>query len=124
MTAALPAPARERFIRIAGMLGSDAAAERENAARLATEILLKHGLTWRQVLEVGGPCPRCRPPEAAWTSRLHWREVARRLLDEHGDLPNNWETEFLHSLRHRHGLSLKQDHGLRRIGRKVWESGK
>ncbi len=62
MCAALPSPARERLMRIAGMFGSQFPGERANAAEAATRLLQEHRLTWRDVL---APCPAPRPGRAA-----------------------------------------------------------
>lgn len=44
-----------RLIKVLGMLGSAHAGERDNAARLATQILKDAGLTWFDVLDTDGP---------------------------------------------------------------------
>lgn len=45
----------ERLIKVLGMLGSDHAGERDNAAVQATKILKEAGLTWYDVLDVEKP---------------------------------------------------------------------
>ena len=42
----------EKLIKVLGMLGSGHAGERDNAARMATQILKDAGLTWYDVLDV------------------------------------------------------------------------
>jgi hypothetical protein len=49
-----PAPSldiksQERFSKLVGMLGSSSAGERATAAKLATELLMRNGLTWADV---------------------------------------------------------------------------
>jgi len=41
-----------RLVKVLGMLGSTHAGERDNAARMATQILKDAGLTWYDVLDV------------------------------------------------------------------------
>jgi hypothetical protein len=43
---------RKKLVRVLGYLGSDSAGERDNAARLATQLLKEAGLTWYDVLDV------------------------------------------------------------------------
>jgi hypothetical protein len=45
------------LIKVLGMLGSDFPGERDNAARMATQILKEEGLTWYDVLDVENPKP-------------------------------------------------------------------
>jgi hypothetical protein len=42
---------RRRLARLCGMLGSDHAGERANAAKLATDLIHQAGLIWSEVLE-------------------------------------------------------------------------
>jgi hypothetical protein len=44
-----------KLVKVLGMLGSDHAGERDNAARLATQILKDAGLTWYDVLDTEEP---------------------------------------------------------------------
>jgi hypothetical protein len=44
-----------KLVKVLGMLGSDHAGERDNAARLATQILKEAGLTWYDVLDTDEP---------------------------------------------------------------------
>ena len=44
-----------KLIKVLGMLGSAHAGERDNAARLATQILKDAGLTWFDVLDTDEP---------------------------------------------------------------------
>lgn len=41
-----------KLVKVLGMLGSDYPGERDNAARMATQILKDAGLTWYDVLDV------------------------------------------------------------------------
>jgi hypothetical protein len=45
----------EKLVKVLGMLGSDHAGERDNAARKATQILKEARLTWYDVLDVEEP---------------------------------------------------------------------
>jgi hypothetical protein len=47
---------RERLARLLGMLGSDHAGERDNAARAAHRLVQQHGITWYDVV-VTHPSP-------------------------------------------------------------------
>jgi hypothetical protein len=42
---------RKRLVMVLGMLGSDHAGERDNAARLVVRMLKEAGLTWPQLLD-------------------------------------------------------------------------
>jgi hypothetical protein len=44
-----------KLVKVLGMLGSDHAGERDNAARKATQILKEARLTWYDVLDVEEP---------------------------------------------------------------------
>lgn len=46
----LASPAGQRFIKFAGMLGSNADGERANASSMASKLLIEAGLTWAEVL--------------------------------------------------------------------------
>lgn len=51
---------RRRLAAILGMLGSNSAGERDNAARMAEEFRLQHHLTWDELLSLPRP-PDDRP---------------------------------------------------------------
>lgn len=60
---------RRRLAAILGMLGSDSAGERDNAARMAEEFRRQHGLTWNEVVGLAAvpevtpePPPSPEPP--------------------------------------------------------------
>jgi hypothetical protein len=62
---------RQRLVAILGMLGSAAAGERDNAARLAEKFRCQHGMTWGQLFEpqtvyvyIDRPTPPQPPPPA------------------------------------------------------------
>jgi hypothetical protein len=48
-------PVSRKLIKVLGMLGSEHAAERDKAARAATQILKDAGLTWYDVLDTDEP---------------------------------------------------------------------
>jgi hypothetical protein len=107
--------------------------ERATAARMATDLLRQHRLTWREVLAASDaqprPCPACAAREAGqqhgWAegewARADWRKLAWHCL-AHRDLLTAWETGFLNSILRRRHLSERQG-VLDRIADKVWEAG-
>src|SRR4051794_34591945 len=131
MSAKLPAPAHDRFVKLCGLLTSDAAGERATAARMASDLLRQHKLSWAEVLnpQPCQPCPKCagraeqeersRAYRAAaardWT-RDPWRNVAVHCLI-HDDLLSEWEASFLQSVlrQRRQYLSDRQHEVLDRI---------
>jgi hypothetical protein len=57
---------RDRLAKLLGRLGSDYPGERDNAARMATDLVRDSGSTWAQVLAGGGgiaeeAAARCSP---------------------------------------------------------------
>lgn len=72
---------RKRLTSILGMLGSNAAGERDNAARLAEHFRREHGLTWEELLNLPTdpvtapmpPRPTQEPPE--WTPPMQTPEM-------------------------------------------------
>jgi hypothetical protein len=136
MTPALPSAARERLVKLCGLLTSDHDGERATAARMATDLLRQHRLTWRELLTTQGPCPTCAAREAAeqerhgWTgededwTRGPWRTVVRR-CSLHNDLLTEWEVGFLASLqRRRWPPTPRQQDVLDRIADRVWGAGR
>jgi hypothetical protein len=135
MSIKLPAPAHDRFVKLCGLLTSDADGERATAARMASDLLRQHKLTWAEVLNPScQPCPKCagraeqeersrtyRAPRD-W-SRDPWRTVAIRCL-MHDDLLSEWEASFLQSVlrQRRWRLSDRQQEVLDRIADRVWEA--
>lgn len=113
---------RQRFTAILGLLGSDAAGEVANAARVATAMLRENGLTWADAVNALGAAP-------AFSSGPSWKasgpktsrqtpsfnEQLGKILDEIEDAIelNDWETSFVTSLRKRRSLSEKQLNKLR-----------
>ena len=63
-TQRLSAVDRKRLASLLGMLGSDAAGERDNAARLAEQFRREHGLSWTDLL-TPMPEPIPRPPPSS-----------------------------------------------------------
>jgi hypothetical protein len=103
------------------MLGSSFDGERANAARLATDLLERHGLTWREVLAPPLPPPAYKPqrapepsePEPATKGDAFWAA-------EHAEVLNQWERDFLQSIMAWRGdLTRRQRDVLTRIVAKV-----
>jgi hypothetical protein len=62
-TQRLSAVDRKRLASLLGMLGSNAAGERDNAARLAEQFRREHGLSWADLLTpMPEPIPQPQPP--------------------------------------------------------------
>lgn len=108
---ALPAEARTRLARLLGMLGSDHAGERDNAATAAHRLVQQHGLTWRQVVEP--PPIEKRLPELGT-----WRATVAACLARPGSL-RTWEAGFLRDLAGFRRLSVKQRYILKEIADRV-----
>lgn len=70
---------RKRLTSILGMLGSNSAGERDNAARLAEHFRREHGLSWEDLMRVPvteaqlTPAPPSQPPSA----RSVWSEAEK-----------------------------------------------
>ncbi len=59
---------RQRLAALLGMLGSDYAGERDNAARAAQKLARGAGLTWGEILAAPEPPTWTQPPEPpTWT---------------------------------------------------------
>ena len=108
---ALAASDRERLARLLGMLGSDHAGERDNAARAAHRLVQQHGITWFDViiapvnlrLSTDDPLARFTTCAEACTFAL-----APPMLTQ-------WEFDFLRNVASFSKLSPKQLDTLRRL---------
>lgn len=58
----------EKLIGIAGMLGSDHEGERANAARFATILLRRFGMTWRDLFQKAFAAPQPAPKRPPWAT--------------------------------------------------------
>jgi len=101
----------DRLTKLLGMLGSDHAGERANAAAQADKLLRAHGLTWREWIE--------RQP----TARLEPRSI-EDIIDfclSHRPALNDWEREFLGDINRKvaRGLSQRQIEKIKQIYVKV-----
>ena len=96
MTTALPDDQRERLTRLCGMFGSDYEGERANAARMADELLRRHGVTWADVLAPPALPPPERP-QRGWREPRGAREAAVTCL-LFPEALTFWEREFCQSL--------------------------
>jgi hypothetical protein len=100
---------RDRLARVLGMLGSDHAGERANAAAAADRLVRGNGLTWSEVLEPQAPPA---PPAPATGSVGEMVAFCRR----HPAAQSSWERKFVASIAARpYGLSVKQRAVLNRI---------
>ena len=113
----LPDADLTRFIRLAGMLGSDHAGERAVAALKATELLKAHRLTWAEVLG------RLREPPDQPPIESRWRLLRRECLAR-PDLLTEWELAFLARIGRQGGISARQLEVLEQITAKVRGAGR
>lgn len=95
----LPADARERLVKIAGLMTSDQDGERASAAAKATALLRQHGLTWRDALfPPAAKAPPPPPPSGVFVYQTHrWQDYAR-LAHANRRLLNEFEKVFAESL--------------------------
>jgi hypothetical protein len=131
---ALPARDLDRLIKLCGLLTSDADGERATAARMASDLLRAHRLTWAEVLKAGGtvvrevrvergPCPGCAAQAQA---RRSWRSAVAllcRVALEQPDLLNGWERRFVFSVGDQVRLSEKQHAVVMRLLERVLDAG-
>src|SRR6478735_7034496 len=87
---ALAASDRVHLAKLLGLLGSDHAGERDNAARAAHRLVQQHGITWFDV--VTPPPPDADP--ATHPIGADWRRTAAA-CSRYQHLLNRWEAEFL-----------------------------
>jgi hypothetical protein len=97
---------RERLAKLLGLLGSDQPGEVVNAARQAERLRREAGLSWSDIVALGGgrvgSVREVRSPHGGYT-----RELIERCLGS--DQISSWEIEFLCSVRRqRRPLSVKQ----------------
>jgi hypothetical protein len=109
---ALAASDRVRLARLLGMLGSDHAGERDNAARAAHHLVQQHGITWFDViiapvnlrLSTDDPLARFAGCAEACTFAL-----------TRAPMLTQWEFDFLRNVARFSKLSRKQLDTLRRL---------
>jgi len=113
--AKLPSADVARFVKFAGMIGSDHDGESLNAGRFATRFLYDHGLTWADVLKPAAlPSPsQARTPPPVSPTQPWLRQVI--LCMDAGDIFTKWEREFLDSIANGRSLSAKQTAVLSRL---------
>lgn len=106
----LPAPDRERLCKLCGMLASPYDGERANAARMATELLQRHKLTWSDLIaspampSAGSGCSTAS--EAAFALR-------------HLPLLTDWEQQFIRDVAGKANVSPKQAALIAKIADKI-----
>ena len=132
---ALPAPALDRLTKLCGLLGSDHDGERATAARMASNLLRQHRLTWAEVLKPDRapvrPCPTCAarhaaerhaPRRAAAGSTRSWRRTLAALAElavRRPTLFTDWERAFICNLLDRRTISERQREILAELAEKV-----
>ena len=99
----LAASDRVHLAKLLGMLGSDHAGERDNAARAAHRLVQQHGITWYDV--VTHP-PSDTDPDTDLI-RGDWRRTVTA-CSRYPHLLNRWEAGFLSGLPRFPRLSCKQ----------------
>jgi hypothetical protein len=92
-----------KLVGVLGMLGSEHAGERDNAARLADRLVRGKGLEWAQLLAPKPAAPT--PPPAPASCSV---EADLRVCRAYPGLLNNWERGFLRGLKPGRTLSVKQ----------------
>jgi hypothetical protein len=95
---------RQRLLRILGMLGSSFAGERDNAARHAEAIRVRHGLTWEDLLALKSGAEPPKAPEAAepprdWNDLPSWSAYNETM-------PGIWERRWHRSVKVYHDASF------------------
>src|SRR5436305_11185773 len=92
---------RDRLVKLCGMLGSDHAGERANAAAAADRMMREAGMRWRDVILPALPAP---PRERGYTVA----DAVPFVLDR-WDTLTDWEIGFAEGIqRQRKPLSAKQ----------------
>jgi hypothetical protein len=108
---------REKLAQVLGMLGSDFAGERDNAARLAEKLRRESGLTWQQIL-APAPARRLDPPREPIVD-IDIGGAIRLCLDNR-DALLDWEIGFIECLEWQQALpGPVQRQLLSRIARKA-----
>lgn len=103
MTPILHPTARDRLVKLCGLLGSEHAGERANAAALASRLLADCGLTWADVVL---PQPTAPAPNRPTASAAHNVSV-RWALARAAELPQR-DRAFLDGIQRRPTLTSKQ----------------
>ena len=101
---------RARLVKLLALLASDHLGECAAAGRAATQLLRRHGITWREVLT---PTKPVREP--LFTT---WRATCRELAERAGDL-RAWERGFVADLPKFQRISTKQRYVLNEIAKRV-----
>ena len=103
MTPILHPTARDRLVKLCGLLGSEHPGERANAAAMASRLLLDCGLTWADVVlpPPAAPAPNRRAAPATPSVSVRWA------LARAAELPQR-DRVFLDGIQGRPTLTLKQ----------------
>lgn len=103
MTTILHPAARDRLVKLLGLLGSEHHGERANAALMASRLLEQCGLTWADVIQPPPATPT--PVRPAVPASAH---AAARWAKAHAaGLPQR-DRIFLDGIQGRHALTQKQ----------------
>ena len=103
MTPILHPTARDRLVKLLGLLGSEHHGERANAAQMASRLLAQCGLTWADVIQPPpAPLPPVRPvaPGSAYAA-ARWAKARA------AELPQR-DRAFLDGIQGRHALTQRQ----------------
>jgi hypothetical protein len=124
---ALPAPANDRLTKLCGLLTSEHDGERATAARMASDLLRAHRLTWAEVLKPdrapARSCPACaarRAPRGAAAGS--WRKTLATLAElavRRPALFTDWERAFICNLLDRRTISERQREILAELAEKA-----
>jgi hypothetical protein len=125
---ALSAPALDRFVKLCGLLTSEHDGERATAARMASDLLRQHRLTWAEVLTPAPAqarlCPTCAARSVAprRAARRSWRQTLASLAELAVRRPTlfiDWERAFICNLLDRRTLSERQREILAELAEKA-----
>jgi hypothetical protein len=125
---ALSAPALDRFVKLCGLLTSEHDGERATAARMASDLLRQHRLTWAEVLTPAPAqarsCPACAARSAAprRAAAGSWRKTLATLAELAVRRPSmftTWERAFICNLLDRRTISKRQREILAELAEKA-----
>jgi hypothetical protein len=97
---------RQRLVRILGMLGSDFAGERANAAHFVEAFMARHGLTWAQALALqsGKAAPQPVQEQEVAEPPQDWNPPDWSAYNE--TMPGIWERRWHRSVKIYHDASF------------------
>jgi hypothetical protein len=101
---ALAASDRVHLAKLLGLLGSNHAGERDNAACAAHRFVQQHGITWFDVVTH----PPSDPDNDTDPIGADWRRTAAAACSRYPHLLNRWEADFVSGLSRFPRLSSRQ----------------